>query len=286
MNELQVAHNETAIAAFGERDDIKELGERLRKLMPGTVKFTEEEALAVAQVALAHELDPFNGEVWGLKGDNNKWYGVMVGIKGLRKNARNQARREGGDFWISHKLVSGEKYNAPDDAIVYEAHLRDSVSFNAWMSVFVKMREAAKDVEGMTAEFIATMIGEAPVTVGIGVVKSGERSKMGFHQLAKKRAEADAIKQRYDVSFRGAKVDFEQLEAPINGYNNAIDGKVEEVEQKDKPRRETDEILAELGFATADDIVEGEAKEVEEDFSTFTTPPTNDELDQTDPFNG
>ena len=280
MNELQVAPKETAIAAFGERDDIKELGERLRKLMPGTVKFTEEEALAVAQVALAHELDPFNGEVWGLKGDNNKWYGVMVGIKGLRKNARNQARREGGDFWISHKLVPGEKYNAPDAAIVYEAHLRDSVSFNAWMSVFVKMREAAKDVEGLTAEFIATMIGEAPVTVGIGVVKSGERSKMGFHQLAKKRAEADAIKQRYDVSFRGAKVDFEQLEAPINGYDNAIEGEVEEVEQKDKPRRATDEILTELGFAPTD-VVEDEEFDVEDN-----SYPTNDEQDQNDPFNG
>ena len=54
----------TALATFGERDEIKELGFRLQKMMPSAQSFTVDEALAVAQIAHAHALDPFNGEVW------------------------------------------------------------------------------------------------------------------------------------------------------------------------------------------------------------------------------
>ena len=66
MTSQIVPSNGKTLAAFGERDDIRERKDRLVKMMPGTVRLNDQEALTVAQVAVAHGLDPFNGEVWGL----------------------------------------------------------------------------------------------------------------------------------------------------------------------------------------------------------------------------
>ena len=68
------------LATFGDRDDVKEMGERLQKMMPGAVRYNESEALTVAQLAVAHGLDPFNGEIWGIKAENGK---VGLSIKQL-----------------------------------------------------------------------------------------------------------------------------------------------------------------------------------------------------------
>ena len=40
-----------------------------------------------------------------------------------------------------------------------------------------------------------------PVFVGLGVVREGDKSRMERGQLAKKRAEADALKQAFDLPF-------------------------------------------------------------------------------------
>ena len=118
----------TAISTFGGRDEVKELGYRLQKMMPSAQSFTGDEALAVAQIAYAHGLDPFNGEVWGIKDAyKNKWYGVMVGIKGLRKCARRAAADDNSSYWLSFILTEASKYNYQEDgAVVYECELRDA----------------------------------------------------------------------------------------------------------------------------------------------------------------
>ena len=91
------------LAPFGDRTDIREIAERLRLTMPGGKKLAAEEATALAQISVAHGLDPFNGEAWFIPGS-----GVMVGIKGLRKAARKQLRKEhgeGANFWTTFERV-------------------------------------------------------------------------------------------------------------------------------------------------------------------------------------
>jgi hypothetical protein len=229
------------LTQFGERDDIREMADRLIKMIPGSSKFSKDEALTVAQVAVAHKLDPFNGEVWGLKGKDNVWRGVMVGIKGLRKLARVQAGDEGGTYWIEFRRANPGQYKADENATVYEAYLRDTVTMQAYgNSIHILTTSGVPYAEA------AKMLGPAPVAIGIGIVKPDEVSRMPHHQLARKRAEADAIKQRYDVRL-GDKViiDAEVDEAEEGTWNEPQS----EQTTTDKPKRNTDQLLKELGYS-------------------------------------
>jgi hypothetical protein len=203
---------ETAISVYGQKEDISTLAFRIRRFMSGTQNLDDNEALAVAQIALAHDLDPFNGEVWGIKGKDGEWKGVMVGIKGLRKCAFREAKKEAGYYYTDFKCLSnGVGENKPEfpardkypneKVVAYECHLRDDFSFKNWMSHWLAMKAA-----GASKEEMDQALGRPPVWIGIGVAYTSEYSKMEINQRAKKRAEADAIKQRYPVEFRGAMV--------------------------------------------------------------------------------
>jgi len=232
-----------ALATFGGRDDIKELGYRLQKMMPSAQSFSGEEALAVAQIAVAHRLDPFNGEVWGLKSYNGQWYGVMVGIKGLRKCARRAAAEENGSYWIDNVLTDPKKYNVTQkDAVVYECILRDSVNTQAYGQAIHALTDS-----GIPYKEAVEMVGPSPKVVGVGIADPSEKSKMGLHARAKKRAEADAIKQRYDVDFGEAAQftpeepgDFVEVEA--ENLPDDFDNGVEE----DFPKKSAEDAVSEL----------------------------------------
>ena len=212
MGNQIVPSNGSSVSNYGSRDQVKEMAERLRKMMPGTVKLNDEEALTVAQIAIAHGLDPFNGEVWGLKSSDGKWYGTMVGIKGLRRAAKRQADREGGTYWLETPIrVEGKKYNEPDTSIVYEINLRDTVTMQAYGKSLYALTQA-----GIPYAEAIRMMGNAPIYTGVGIVRANEQSKMKFHALAVKRAEADAIKKRYDVSFPGVEYTDTSEDAPAD----------------------------------------------------------------------
>ena len=81
MNNAIVGTSYTTSIQFGSRDEIKELADRLVKLMPGGQNYTPSEALTLAQIAVAHDLDPFNGEVWLIKNEETgKVYGALIGL--------------------------------------------------------------------------------------------------------------------------------------------------------------------------------------------------------------
>lgn len=207
----------TDLALYGGRDEVKELGARLQNYMPNAQKLNNLEAQAVAQIAVAHGLDPFNGEVWGIKGDD-KWYGVMVGIKGLRKCAHRQADLEGGHYWIDLSYADPAAYGEPATSIVAICVLRDTRSMTAYAQSLRSLRDSGMPYDDAKAE-----IGNTPRIVGIGIATAGERSKLRIHQRAQKRAEADAIKKRYDVSF-GAGVYTESDKEVLAMSTEAIDG--------------------------------------------------------------
>jgi len=238
--------NGNSLALFGGREDIREMAERIKKMMPGTTRLDETEALTVAQIAVAHGLDPFNGEVWGLKGENGKWYGTMIGIKGLRKGARRQADEENGTYWTETPLmVDPAKYSEPEGTIVYEVHLRDSVTMQAYGKSLNALTTA-----GIPYKEAIEMAGRAPVYVGVGIADPNERSKMKIHARARKRAEADAIKQRYDVSFVGANFTEGDTDLP-NGVDDdplVIEAEVTTIEPEPETKRKPEQIIAELGF--------------------------------------
>ena len=184
-----------SLQLFGDRGEVNELAMRLLKAMPGSRKLTPEQAGTLAQISIAHGLDPFNGEAWFIPGS-----GVMVGIKGLRKAARRQLEHEGGKgakFWTVFERVADPKiYLAQDDDLVFECHLRDSESLEAYAKAVERFK--ALDFE---LEAAIKAAGPYPVTLGVGIYIRGEATKMQPNEVARKRAEANAIKQRFDVDF-------------------------------------------------------------------------------------
>jgi hypothetical protein len=187
-----LGRKDNALAVWGSRDDVREVAQRLKMMMVGARKLSDNECLALGQAAIAHGLDPFNGEIWLIPGS-----GLMIGVKGLRKKAREQVQ---GNFWINFREVTD-----PDErkrrgfvvgAIVYDAHLFDSETLRAYVEAIQQLQKVAAPWDWITAT-----IGEKPYTVGTGIFTPGEKTRMEPDQCARKRAEADALKRRFDVPF-------------------------------------------------------------------------------------
>jgi hypothetical protein len=90
------------------------------------------------------------------------------------------------------------------------------------------------------------MCGPAPVVIGVGIATPDEKSKRGIHQRARKRAEADAIKQRYDVNFATFTVD--EPEDVIDTEFTPIPSKVSVPAPAPQPVKTEAELMSELGF--------------------------------------
>ena len=180
------------IAPWGDRNEIREIARRVQLMAPGAKKLKENEALALAQGAISHGLDPFNGEIWYIPGS-----GLMAGIKGLRKAARQQIA---GNFWAEFEEIGDpderKTMMIPEGALAYRCILRDSETIRAYADGWKQMK-----ADGVPAEIIPDILGKRPYTVGIGYFKGGETTKMDPAQVAMKRAEADALKRRFDLPF-------------------------------------------------------------------------------------
>jgi len=253
MTDAIVKSESTTLSNFGGRDPIKEMALRIQTMMPNAQKLATAEAMAVAQLAFAHGLDPFNGEVWGIKRqDTGQWYGVMVGIKGLRKSARREAKQNDSDYFLTYIKVDPRKYDFQPTDVVYECHLRDVASFQAWVKIDVAMMAA-----GIDKETIKESLGPAPVVIGVGRANPSEKSKMDLHARAKKRAEADALKQKYDLNFgNGVMVEGQKEVAAISEIAEAAefgepvqDATIMEYEQEPsdpKPTMKAQDIIDEM----------------------------------------
>lgn len=219
-----MATPDTRIATipFGTRDEIKEMQERLvlmlPSILPNASALSVDEARALAQVALAHGLSPFNAEIYFIPR-----LGVYPGIRGYRKSARRQIRRDGGNYWFSEPIWSEPtKYGAEvgDTCCVYE--LRDSVTMGRYLDLRAKiftMNQTPRDVLKMAKEDSDALItlkdaiertslqilGNPPITFGVGIVKKfeaeGRIKKAGLSVLhiAKIRAERAALRLRFDL---------------------------------------------------------------------------------------
>jgi hypothetical protein len=176
MSEGQV---EYAVEQYGAREEVRELAERAKRFLPGGAKLTVDEACALAQVALAYNLNPFNGEVWYLKDEKTgRSAGVMVGIKGLRKAARAQSKPFG------YQL--GQRNMTPEER---------------------KDRKLTDDDVGRICLVYRTdtaVPGTLPVPFeGEGVARIGDRLPATKTPvwLADKRAEADSLRKAFDLPF-------------------------------------------------------------------------------------
>ncbi len=194
---------EVTITGYGARDEVRAMAGRILAMLPGASKLTESERLALAQSCVALGLNPFNGEAWFISGR-----GPMVGIKGLRKKAHDQVK---GNFWIDYREVidadERERWGIEKGALAFEARLYDSENIRTYTDTIKQLMEAR-----IPWEAVEKMVGTRPYTSGVGVLRAGEQTKMERVQCARKRAEANALKQRFDVPFD---IGVEEDELPV-----------------------------------------------------------------------
>jgi hypothetical protein len=218
--------DETQLAIYGERSDVKELSQRLLKMLPDVREVGEAGALALAQVALSMGLNPFVGEVWPIPQKHNGkvvGWSIFAGIKGLRRAARLQAERLGGVypfFKPSFRLPSDDEKELAglgqgDRMIVCELEIMLPADHH-WY--------AANDHQRYIVE-------------GVGVVRRGEQSRMEILQLLRKRAEADVLKQAFDLPLEAA-------EAPGPDSPSVATGEWDFIEPELEPSVEVEPELA------------------------------------------
>ena len=192
-----IKKNGAGVQPWDSRDNVRELQERLQLMIPGGAKLGKAELTALAQGAILHGLDPLNGEIWYIAGR-----GLMIGIKGLRKKAREQVK---GNFWIDFREITNPeeriRLRIPTGALAFAARLFDSENIRAYVDAVGQMTKA-----GIPWEGVKDILGDKPYTSGYGVLAAGETTRMQPVQCAMKRAEADALKRRFDVPF-GMKVE-------------------------------------------------------------------------------
>ena len=197
MVQLVKRNGPTAIEVYGSGDELGALARRIRTALPDGRKLQEHEVLALAQLAIAYRLNPFNGEVWYIPGK-----GAMVGIKGLRKAARAQ----------SHYFTRFE----PLDEREKEARGIDPrcLAYRCLVYRHDAILQAAEAIRAMREAGVADAHERFRYepTEGIGLYRPGESTKMEPVQVAMKRAEADALKRAFDLPFG---VGEEDEDAPV-----------------------------------------------------------------------
>lgn len=213
-----------ALAIFGA--DVQELAIRIENLLPATKELPPQGRLALAQVAVSMGLNPFMGEIWAIpkKADGRViGWDIMAGIKGLRRGARTGNQ--------GHYSITFRNMNS-DEAAEWALQKGDVGKVCQLYRVTPADREIAK------------AIGEWPLILGYGVCRADERTKMAHPIVARKRAEADALKIGFDMPLVFSETDEGEAEPPDTGTLedlfeperkpvDVVDG---EVVQEDQPQ--------------------------------------------------
>lgn len=159
---------------------IERLAERIKRCVPNGDRLDNNEALALAQIAVSTDLNPFVGELYYIPGK-----GPHIGIEGLRRKASEQStysmappRAMDNDEIAEHGLKDG------DVGRVAELYRHDI------LARAVEINKAAEE----------PIIPIKPI-VGVGIWKKGDQFPKGKSPawVASKRAEADALKKGFNI---------------------------------------------------------------------------------------
>jgi hypothetical protein len=202
--------NARALAVYGDRGAVKELSERLTRMLPSVRELGPSGALALAQVAHAMGLNPFTGEIWAIpqrRGGEVVGFSVMAGIKGLRRAARHQAQQMGAVYpfyRVSYRTLTDDEKDL--------VGLREGDKGLACQLELVLPPDHAWYTAHQHERFIVE---------GLGVYRSGERTQMEPFQVVRKRAEADALKIAFDLPFGDLDADGEY--ESVDGEFDVVD---------------------------------------------------------------
>lgn len=240
MSDTAISLTNASIAPSTDR-----LAQTFKTMLPYGAKLHDNEAKALAMYSTAHGLDPFNGECYFLvrerKDGSRESMGVYPGIKALRKKSKEQLQTVDPQafYHIDYDVVDPKEVglNPAEIAMVLKATLHDSISTGKYIAFAAQLVAA-----GLKWNDAEAVIGKPPAWTGYGAVRKSELGyiKMTPLDLAKKRAEAAATRQRFDLPF----VD-EQIAEDVAPEITEI----APASSQAKPRRSEAQIMGELGFS-------------------------------------
>lgn len=187
-------------AGFGNKHAISAVRDRIMSMMPGAATAPPDVVWAAAQLAVAYKLDPFNGEIYimkiGSRQVNGQWvddYRAHVGVKGLRKKAREQAQ-----FMTEFRDLSPEEvkiarrgdYDPGDVGVECTLWRLDIAQQCARLNIPYKPFKAT-GYWRVKAQFRRKDQKWEP---------DGIPNTWTAHDVAEKRAEINAIKRAYDLT--------------------------------------------------------------------------------------
>lgn len=229
-----------ALEPYGEVAVVREMARRIQALDKSQVPMNTGEASHLAQLAIAHDLNPFSGEIWGwiqVKG-GKRHFNWMPGRRGIVRHANEQAQERGFEWWYDEEeMTREEKKNAmiPENAIAIRVKVYDSATMEEWRKTFDSLREALPPEQALSTA------GNPPCSVGIGVLTQEEISrmprnnKMPHINRASKRGLMEALKHKFHLQF-GMWKGGQTYDEYIVDKEGAIDVDFEDVtvEQKDR----------------------------------------------------
>lgn len=218
---------------FAVTDLDRRMAAALKMMLPYGDKLTDDNALALRVYGRLHRLDPLNGECWFIVTERTDDSGRVIkreekgcapGIKGKRKMAHEQLTEidPQATFKCDHTVVDPASVGLDPEryAIVVRSELRDTISEGNYILNIIKLSQA-----GYTKEEVGNIVGKPPRWIGIGAVTKRETSylKQPPYVVAKKRADSDAISQRFDLPI--ADQTYEDISAvdPVVGVD-VVDG--------------------------------------------------------------
>src|SRR5512139_2482746 len=94
----------TELTVMADVQKVNDLANRIAEFLPQSRALPKDTRLTIAQIALAHKLDPFLGDIWAIPERNNvdgQWqttgYRIMIGISAWRR-----AAQDSGEYWGRH----------------------------------------------------------------------------------------------------------------------------------------------------------------------------------------
>ena len=186
---------------MGSKAQISAIRDRILAMIPGAAEAPQDVQWAAAQIAVAHGLDPLNGELYimkiGSKKQGNQWvddWRAHIGVKGLRKLARKQA-----NFMTDARIMDAAEVKAQRREL-YDAD-DIGVEMTLWrLDVAMQCKQIGIPYQPIKA-------------YGFWRVKAqmNHREKKWMpdsipntwtaQMVAEKRAEINAIKQAFDMAF-------------------------------------------------------------------------------------
>lgn len=204
-----------AIQIYGSTEEVTTLAKRFKTALRGGDKLNNNELIALAQISNITHLNPFIGELWYIPGK-----GPMIGIAGARRLWNEKSAAGGG--WSSVVIATctaeeaGYTGDIKDLAAAFKATAHDSSATAQYQKIFTETIKVMRE-SGSTDPFADAkqICGPRPQWEGYGYSTVSETSRMNKTQLARKRAEADALKKCIDVPF-GLEVSAEYETAPAH----------------------------------------------------------------------